>query len=88
VRHGGIVLAAAAFLFPFFWMGSNALRPDCEVFAMPPRLFPSAMQWHDFVEAWQYLPFGRFFLNSALSPRRSPRSCYAFPACRRTPSRG
>lgn len=65
LRHGGIVLAAAAFLFPFFWMVSNALRPDREVFAAPPRLLPSAVQWHNFLEAWEYLPFGRFFLNSA-----------------------
>ena len=32
---------------------------------MPPRLLPSAIQWYNFVAAWRYLPFGRFFLNSA-----------------------
>ena len=64
-RHLGIALTAAVFLFPFFWMLSNALRPDREVFAMPPRLLPSAIQWYNFVAAWRYLPFGRFFLNSA-----------------------
>ncbi len=64
-RHLGIALIAAVFLFPFFWMISNALRPDREVFAMPPRLLPSAIQWYNFVAAWRYLPFGRFFLNSA-----------------------
>ena len=53
------------FLFPFFWMLSNALRPDREIFAMPPRLLPSTIQWYNFVAAWRYLPFGRFFLNSA-----------------------
>ena len=53
------------FLFPFFWMLSNALRLDREVFAMPPRLLPSSVQWYNFVAAWRYLPFGRFFLNSA-----------------------
>jgi multiple sugar transport system permease protein len=63
-RHLGIALTAAVFLFPFFWMLSNALRPDREVFAMPPRLLPSAIQWYNFVAAWRYLPFGRFFLNS------------------------
>ncbi len=63
--HLGIALSAAVFLFPFFWMLSNALRPDREVFAMPPRLLPSAIQWYNFVAAWRYLPFGRFFLNSA-----------------------
>ena len=65
-RHLGIALTAAVFLFPFFWMLSNALRPDREIFAMPPRLLPSAIQWYNFVAAWRYLPFGRFLLNSAL----------------------
>ena len=53
-------------LFPFFWMLSNALRPDSEVFTIPPRLLPSHIAWHNFVQAWLYLPFGRFFTNSAL----------------------
>jgi multiple sugar transport system permease protein len=64
-RHLGIAIAAAIFLFPFFWMVSNALRLDREVFAMPPRLLPGSVQWFNFVAAWRYLPFGRFFLNSA-----------------------
>jgi multiple sugar transport system permease protein len=64
-RHLGIAVTAAVFLFPFFWMLSNALRMDREIFAMPPRLLPSSVQWFNFVAAWRYLPFGRFFLNSA-----------------------
>ena len=32
---------------------------------MPPHLLPSSIQWYNFVAAWRYLPFGRFFLNSA-----------------------
>jgi hypothetical protein len=65
VRHIGIAITAMVFLFPFFWMLSNALRLDREVFALPPRLLPSSVQWVNFVAAWSYLPFGRFFLNSA-----------------------
>ena len=64
--HGGMVVIAILFLFPFFWMVSNALRPDAEVFSFPPRLFPSVVLWGNFVRAWFYLPFGRFFLNSAM----------------------
>src|SRR5258708_24410158 len=63
--HVGMVIAAAVFLFPFFWMVSNALRVDREIFAVPPILLPSEIQWHNFAQAWRYLPFGRFFLNSA-----------------------
>jgi len=64
--HAGIVIAAILFLFPFFWMVSNALRMDREVFAVPPMLLPSQIQWRNFAQAWGYLPFGRFFLNSAI----------------------
>ena len=65
VLHVGIVVVACVFLFPFFWMISTALRLDREVFSVPPLLLPSTFQWGNFVEAWRYLPFGRFFLNSA-----------------------
>src|SRR5215469_10755006 len=65
MRHIGIAVTAVVFLFPFFWMLSNALRPDREIFAVPPRLLPGSVQWSNFVAAWHYLPFGRFFLNSA-----------------------
>ena len=62
----GLCLLAGLFLFPFFWMVSNALRSDREVFTVPPRLLPGRLQWHNFVEAWLYLPFGRFALNSLI----------------------
>lgn len=64
--HGGMILAAGAFLFPFFWMLTNALRSNNEVLAVPPRLLPSHFEWGNFIQVWLYLPFGRFFLNSAL----------------------
>jgi multiple sugar transport system permease protein len=61
-----MALVALAFLFPFFWMLTNAIRPNGEVLAVPPRLLPSEWQWGNFLDAWVYLPFGRFFLNSAM----------------------
>lgn len=66
VSQGAMALVALAFLFPFFWMLTNAIRPNGEVLAVPPRLLPSDWQWGNFLDAWLYLPFGRFFLNSAL----------------------
>ncbi|WDR04767.1 carbohydrate ABC transporter permease [Devosia rhodophyticola] len=60
----GLSLVALLFLFPFFWMVSNAVRGNNEVLAVPPRLLPNEYQWGNFVEAWLHLPFGRFFLNS------------------------
>ena len=66
VSHGGLIVVALIFLFPLFWMVSNAVRSNAEVLAVPVRLFPGAVQWGNFAEAWLQLPFGRFFLNSAI----------------------
>jgi multiple sugar transport system permease protein len=68
---GGASLLAMAvlallFLFPFVWMLSNALRTNAEVLSVPPVLLPSELLWSNFSQAWSFLPFGRFFLNSAL----------------------
>ena len=57
---------AAIFLIPFIWMVSTALKPPSEVFANPPRLIGSTVEFSNFVDAWNYLPFGRFMLNSLL----------------------
>jgi multiple sugar transport system permease protein len=64
--HVVVAAAAVAFLFPFFWMISNAIRSNGEVLAVPPRFWPSEVELGNFIEAWFHLPFGRFFLNSTL----------------------
>jgi len=64
ILHVFVVAVAIAFLFPFFWMLSNAVRSNGEVLAVPPRLLPTEWQWYNFIDALSLLPFGRFFLNS------------------------
>ena len=66
VNHLAITLVAIAFLFPCFWMVSNAVRSNAEVTAIPPRILPEVFEWGNFAAAWTQLPFGRFFLNSAV----------------------
>ncbi len=66
INHGALALVALLFLFPFFWMVSNAIRSNAEVLAIPVRILPNVFQWGNFIEAWTQLPFGRFFLNSAI----------------------
>lgn len=64
LNHGALGLVALLFLFPFFWMVSNAVRSNAEVMAIPVRILPTAFQWDNFAKAWIQLPFGRFFINS------------------------
>jgi multiple sugar transport system permease protein len=63
-----LVAAVAAILvaFPFFWMLSTSLKPLDETTRFPPTLLPQEWRWHNYVEALQAAPFGRYFLNSAM----------------------
>lgn len=61
-----LVIAAIITLIPFIWMVSTALKPSSEIFATPPSLIGSTVEWGNFAAAWNYLPFGRFMLNGLL----------------------
>ncbi|CAN7715743.1 carbohydrate ABC transporter permease [Rhizobium sp. LjRoot258] len=64
VSYAALSLIALLFLFPFFWMVSNAVRSNAEVLAVPVRILPQEYQWGNFVEALVSLPFGTFLFNS------------------------
>lgn len=64
--HILLILTALITLVPFIWMISTALKPAGEVFSAPPKLIGSSIQWGNFADAWNYLPFGRFMLNGVL----------------------
>ena len=74
VNHTALALVALAFLFPFFWMVSNAVRSNAEVTAIPPHILPEVFEWGNFAAAWTQLPFGRFYPDSALIARCVPAS--------------
>jgi multiple sugar transport system permease protein len=57
-------LVALLFLVPIIWMVVSALKPSAEVFTVPPTLVGTEVKFSNFVEAWNYLPFGRFILNT------------------------
>ena len=57
-------MVALLFLVPIIWMVLSALKPSAEVFTVPPALFGTEIKFSNFAEAWNYLPFGRFILNT------------------------
>jgi ABC-type glycerol-3-phosphate transport system permease component len=63
-----ILLAAVAALFlaPALWMISSSLKPDYEIFATPPTLWPISPRWENYPEALTSLPFGRFAVNTLM----------------------
>lgn len=55
---------AIIILLPFVWMVSTALKPNADVFEWPPRLFAKVPQWHNFIDAWNAEPFGKYLGNT------------------------
>ena len=60
----GLAAGGAVMVFPIYWMFATAVRPRAEVFGQETRLIPSSFVWHNFVEAWQRLPFLEWTVNS------------------------
>jgi multiple sugar transport system permease protein len=61
-----LIFGALIMVFPFFWMGSSALKNDVEAFATPPTLFPEHVTFDNFHRVNEYLNLGQLFKNSLL----------------------
>lgn len=59
-----LTITAALFLTPLVWMISSSLKPEYQIFAMPPQLIPNPPRWANYSEALNYVPFGRYALNT------------------------
>jgi multiple sugar transport system permease protein len=58
--------AAALFLLPVVWMFSVSLRTQRSLFDNPLQLIPTDLRLDAYVEIWQQIPFGQFFLNTVI----------------------
>ncbi len=52
---------------PLYWVATGALKTNQEIYTFPPVWIPRQPQWGNFVEAWEAVPFGRFFVNSIVT---------------------
>ena len=59
-------LLGILWLVPFLWMVSSSLKSLGEIYAFPPTFFPEQIRWWNYTDAWNAVPFGRFFLNSLI----------------------
>src|SRR5260370_36185187 len=53
-------------LFPFLWMVLSSFKTLAEIYQFPPSMLPNQLMWSNYVDAWNALPFGQFFLNSLI----------------------
>lgn len=59
-------LIGIAMLMPFIWMVSTSLKEPADVFTYPPQWIPDPVVFKNYPDAWNAVPFGRFFINSIL----------------------
>jgi len=64
VSHTLLAVVALAFLAPLIYAVATSLKPADEVFTPTPDLIGSEVRWQNYVDAFQFAPFGRYFLNS------------------------
>jgi multiple sugar transport system permease protein len=59
-----VTAGAIIFMIPFVWMLSSSLKPLDQIFVEPPVWIPDPIQWRNYVDAWNALPFSRFLVNT------------------------
>ncbi|SMD19737.1 carbohydrate ABC transporter permease [Lentzea albidocapillata] len=64
VLIGTLVLFTAAFLLPLVWVLLGAFKPPAELAQQPPTILPQTWEPGAYVDAWNYMDLGRFFLNT------------------------
>ena len=64
--HFVLIVAGITALVPFIWMLSTSLKGQMEVLSATPTFWPEAWRWQNYKEVFEQVPFGRFYLNTAI----------------------
>jgi multiple sugar transport system permease protein len=59
---GGLIVI----MIPFGWMVSTSLKPLSQTFEFPPTWFPRPVQWRNYVDGWNYMPFTLYLKNTVI----------------------
>ncbi|WP_427175279.1 carbohydrate ABC transporter permease [Arthrobacter sp. 92] len=66
VSQGALLVVGIAFLTPLLFALATSLKPADEVFTATPQLIGSEIRWKNYLDAFEFAPFGRYFINSLL----------------------
>jgi multiple sugar transport system permease protein len=63
-----IILTTMAILFvvPLVWVLSSSLKYPAQVFSIPIRWIPDPIQWYNYIDVFELVPFARYALNSLI----------------------
>ncbi|MCM3115848.1 carbohydrate ABC transporter permease [Neobacillus sp. MER 74] len=60
-------LLALLFLGPHIYLLLTSLKPSAEAVSVPPTLWPSQFSLENYIKMFDYLPIGKYFLNSLIT---------------------
>lgn len=66
ILHLVLIAGSIVFSFPLVWLISTSLKPDTQIFKIPPQLIPDPFVWKNYADMWRYFPFLTFLLNTLL----------------------
>jgi len=61
-----LISVAALLILPLYWMLATSLKTPRSTFMLPPEWIPSTLEWRNFTQVFEEVPFGRFLLNTLL----------------------
>ncbi len=61
-----LVLMCVVYFAPFYWMVATSLKDNLQLGAFPPIFWPHPFVWRNYLDAVNYIPFLRFFINSLI----------------------
>lgn len=64
--HVLLALASLVFVFPMLWMLSTSLKPVEQTMVFPPAWVPHPVAWKNYSDAFHYIPFIKYTLNTLL----------------------
>lgn len=62
--HATLLAIGLFFALPFYWLVSTALKPDAQIFQVPPAWVPRPVVWENYPKALRYIPFWLYTWNT------------------------
>jgi ABC-type glycerol-3-phosphate transport system permease component len=64
LKYTVLVVMAASFIFPLYWMASSAIKSDSQIYTIPPIWIPIPAYPQNFYDAWTSYDFNLYAFNS------------------------
>jgi multiple sugar transport system permease protein len=72
LAHVVLVIGSLVMMFPFLWQIKLAFSSNAEIQAVPPDLLPKGLEWSNFTEVFERLPFlDQFWVSVAVTVGRT-----------------